>query len=223
MNDVANSTFAGLVEGALVAHGIRCTRKAGVVRLADHGLVFETTEKPVPRSAGTSLIQVDVEVKSPKLGRRAIHEAIAGIGPSREGALQNALQKFLLGSFHVFLTALADHECRDNPALWLDRPGKKGPWRLCDAPLLVQGGDPMKTNYSGFAEALKALFSEEAKAGVHWVSVFVSAIDGKSAGLDVRLDNEPWPKAQKLAKKWDWPYPEGYYALRHFFIALPAK
>jgi hypothetical protein len=221
MNDVASNGFAGLIEQALVAHGIAVKRQGGVIRLAEHGLVFDCEEKSVPRSAGTSLMQVDIHVRSPRLGRKAVLESIAGIGPSREGALQNALQKFLLGSFHVFLTALADHHCPDNPALWIERKGKKVTWRLCDAPLLVQGGDPMKTNYAGFGEQLMQLYTDKAKSGPHWVSVFVSAIDGKSAGIDVRYDNETWSEAQKLAKKWDWQYPEDYYALRHFFIALP--
>ncbi len=211
-----------MVETALLDLGIQTWNKEGVIRLPQHNLEFEFVVRPGPEAPNTVLLQVDFEARSPTLDGRAIRESLAGFGSTHEEALKDAFRKFLLGSFHVYLAALTGFAGKGTQAEWIAWDGAKTRWKICVAPVLVHGGEPENSTFAGFVDLLLELFASTADSGPHWVSVFVSALDGQAAGVDVRLDNESWPDGNKLAGKWDWHFPDGYFSLRHFFLALPA-
>ena len=210
-----------LLTEALEAHGIACRAEAGVVRLANSELVLAPRVFDGPANESSKLVQLDLLAYSSRIAPRFVVESIAGFGSDRSAAENNAFGKFLLGSFHVLLTALADHSCDANPAEWLRWQGVTDYWRVCDGPLLTQGPQVATDLYSAFMEQLRELFVSTVSSQPHWVRVYVGSFDRKIAGLDVLLDNELWPEATALARQWDWRCPEEYRSLRHFFMAFP--
>jgi hypothetical protein len=211
-----------LLQFALEAHAVPSAIDGGCVRLTGGAdLTLEPRVVDGPPNAHSKLVQLDVVAHSPRIAPRCIVESMAGVGADRPAAERDAFGKFLLGSFHVLLTALADHSCESNPAEWLNWQSDRAAWRICDGPLLVHGPGSKSTSYPEFIQELEALFVRSVPPGTHWVRVFLGSFDRKIAGLDVLLDNEPWPEGAALLSRWDWAFPEEYRSLRHFFVAVP--
>src|SRR5688572_4281308 len=120
---------------------------------------------------------------------------MAGIGSDQADAERDAFGKFLLGPFHVLLTALADHTCESQQSQWLLWHENSGDWRVGDGPLIVHGTGTTSTAYPQFFKELEKLFLSSASRDVHWVRIFVGSFDGKQTGADALFDNEPWPEA----------------------------
>jgi hypothetical protein len=215
-------TALEMLHFALDSHGIDSYVENGCVLLAgDSGLILEPRVFEGPPNDNAQLIQLDIAAHTPRIAPRVIVDSMAGTGTDRAAAERDAFGKFLLGSFHVLLTALADHSCESNPAQWLKWSRGHETWRVCEGPLLVHATGSKSTTYPGFFQQLEALFLASVPHDAHWVSVFLASFGGKLAGADVLLDNEPWAEATALVNQWDWKFPDEYRSLRHFFVALP--
>jgi hypothetical protein len=211
-----------LLHFALEAHGIASTIDGRVVRLAGGSdLAFEPRVFDGPPNERAKIIQLDIVARSPRIEPRCIVESMAGIGSDQADAERHAFGKFLQGPFHVLLTALADHTCESKQSEWLLWHGSGGDWRICEGALLVHGSGDTSTTYPQFFKELEKLFLSSASRDVHWVRIFVGSFDGKQAGADALLDNEPWPEAMALLNRWEWDFPQEYRSLRHFFVAVP--
>jgi hypothetical protein len=55
----------------------------------------------------------------------------------------------------------------------------------------------------------------------HWLRVFYSQYNHQMAGVEVLLDNEPWPEAQDRIAKLPWPSLAQYYSARLFLTLVP--
>ena len=214
-------TVVDLIHTALEAHDVSSTIQDDVVRLTGSDLEFEPRVFDGPPNEHSEIVQLDIVARSRRIAPHYVVESMAGVGSDRSSAERDAFGRFLLGSFHVLLTVLADHSCPSNPAEWLTLEEGGASWRVCDGPLLVQGPDLDSTTYPDFLKQLEELFLSSVSAGPHWVRVFVGSFQGKVSGLEVLLDNEPWAEAVALVNQWDWRCPEEYRSLRHFFMALP--
>jgi hypothetical protein len=219
----ADMRVVELLQFALTEHGIASVIDGDVVRL-DGGsdLSFEPRVFDGPSDERSKVIQLDIVVRSPRIAPRCIVESLAGIGSDQVTAERDAFVKFLSGPFHVLLTALADHTCESNPAEWLRWQKDGATWRICDGSLLIHGSEATSTAYPDFIRQLENLLLTSMSHDVHWVRIFVGSFDGKQAGAEALLDNEPWPEALALLNSWPWDFPQEYRSLRHFFIAMPA-
>jgi len=213
-------TAVDLVHSALEAHGVRSRIEGGQVLLLDAPLAFEPLVSDGPPNE-KKIVQLDLIMQSPRVAPRFIVESMAGVGLDQSAAERDAFLKFLLGAFHVLLTALADHSCSSNPAEWLHWTSSRGTWRVCDGPVLKHGAGEIPSTYVEFMKRLEALFAELSRDEPHWVSVFIGSLNESVTGLNVILDNERWSAAENLARQLDWHCPGGYRSLRHFFIAFP--
>jgi hypothetical protein len=174
-----------------------------------------------PAQTDGVLLQLNVKTGAPLLGGRVIQQSFAGLGDDRESAEKNAFGKFLLTSFHVVLSGLASHSCEQDGTEWSVWSGGELQWRICDSPLIVQGGDPTTVGYSSFRDRLQALFVKQASREIHWCETFFASLNGSLVGTDIRLDNEPWPAAHEEMEAWHVAPAEGYRLCRHFFLAIP--
>lgn len=211
-----------LVQFTLEAHDIPSAIDGDIVRLTDGSdLSFEPRVFDGPPNERAKIIQLDMVVGSPRIPHRYIVESMAGIGDDQAEAEREAFGKFLVGPFHVLLTALADHACESNPAEWLTWKNSSGSWRICDGPLVFNNTAATKTSYPEFIKQLEDLFLASVSRDVHWVRVFLASSRGQQTGGEVLLDNQPWPEAVALLTRQQWDFPQEYRSLRHFFIALP--
>jgi len=204
------------------AHGLRGSIEAGRVAVESPSpLVFVLDVQDRPTRSDTTMIQLNIATCS-AIANKAVWHAFSGIGEDRPAAAREAFGKFIMGPFHTLLSAFGNHRCPSDGTEWSALRAQHGAWRVCDAPLLVQGGDPTEVGYAQFFAQLRDLFTSGVAPGVHWCEVFFASVDGKSVAAEVHLDNELWPEASRALAHWHRPRQVGYRSARHFFVALPA-
>jgi Family of unknown function (DUF6348) len=206
----------------LEAHGIPCELHDNRLHATATSLVLEPRVFDGPPTKTSVMVQFDVIAYANIIGSRYINESFAGIGATREEAEKNAFSKFLLGTLHVLLTALIDHDCKGNPAEHLAWGNGEKAWSVCDGPLLTVGPWSDNDTYKSFYAELENLFLRTISRDTHWLRVFVSSFDDQQAPIEVLLDNEPWPEATELAKEFNWKLSKQYCSVRHFFVAIPS-
>jgi hypothetical protein len=206
---------------ALEAHSIEYTLRDDGVELPESGVSFAADTQDGPAQTDSVLLQLNVTTRAPLLGGRMIQQSFAGLGDDRESAEREAFGKFLLTSFHVILSGLASHACEQDGTEWSLWGEDDSHWRVCDSPLIMQGGDPNAVGYSSFLDHLQALFIRQVSREIHWCDTFFCSINGRLAGTDLCLDNEPWQAAQEVLVAWHVAPLQGYRSGRHFFLAIP--
>jgi hypothetical protein len=215
-----NSTEA-LIE-LVKAHGLPCCVENGRVAVdSPSPLAFVLQVQDCPKRLATTMIQLNVATCS-AISAKLVWHAFAGIGDDRAGAARDAFGKFVMGPFHTLLSAFGNHSCPSDGTEWSELRSQQGTWRVCDSPLLMQGGDPAEVEYAEFFSQLRDLFVASVAPDVHWFEVFFGSLDGEPLSADVHLDNERWPEASRALAHWHRPPPKGFRTGRHFFVALPA-
>jgi len=207
------------LEAAFGARGVDCERGASSLALAD-GLTVE----PRAVAHGDNQVQVDFAITSPRLAGIPLLDSYAGVGATADEAADNALDKFMQGSFDVVIEALTAQGGASDEVDWEDWRGATQAWRVCAGPLLgvaTRSG----AHIEGFAEflpRLEELFTRDFPAGPHWLRVFVGAVDGQHHVSEVLVDGALWAAGQAALEAHGWGYPEGYASLRLLVIALPS-
>jgi hypothetical protein len=204
------------------AHGLRASVEDGRVSVdSPSPLVFAWEVHEAPQRPDKTMVQLNIATHSP-ISAKPVWHAFAGIAGDRPAAEREAFGKFVMGPFHTLLSAFGNHSCPADGTEWSDMRSQYVAWRVCDSPLLVQGGDPVEVGYAEFFKQLRERFISGAAPGVHWCEVFFASLDGQPLAADVHLDNERWPEASQALAHWHRPLPIGYRSARHFFVALPA-
>jgi hypothetical protein len=215
--------FRDVMSSALEAHSIAYVVRNDAVELPDSSVSFSAKVQNGPAQTNGVLLQLDVTTSAPLLGGRVIQQSFAGLGDDRKSAEHNAFGKFLLTSFHVILSGLASHSCEQDGTEWSVWGSGDAQWRVCDSPLIMQGGDPTTVGYPAYVKRLEALFVRQASQGLHWCETFFCSLNGSLVGTDIRLDNVTWQAALEALEAWHIAPPEGYRSGRHFFLAMPIQ
>ena len=161
-NPALSATALQFLNHALNAHGIPSVIQDGATRIIAAPLAFVTQVFDVPTqtpaAALGALVQLDVRAESAHTAPRFIVESFAGAADSPAAALQDAIQKFLSGTFHVLVTALAGHHCESEQTEWLDWPRADAGWRVCAGGFMVHGDAATDSSYPEFFHELETLF-----------------------------------------------------------------
>jgi hypothetical protein len=218
-----SALFRDVLSSALEAHSIEYVIRDAAVELPDSSVTFSAEVRDGPPQTDSILLQLNVTIGAALLGGRVIRQSFAGLGDDRESAEKNASGKFLLSSFHVILSGLASHSCEQDGTEWSVWGSGDSQWRVCDSPLIVQGGDPTSIGYLSFRDRLQALFVERATRGIHWCETFFCSLNGSLSAAEVSLDNQPWQAASEALAAWHVAPAAGYRSGRHFFLAIPIQ
>jgi hypothetical protein len=208
------------LQSSFAHRGIDCARRANRVE-AGHGLTIEPRVFAREDVRGTAQVQVDFAIESPLLAGVPLLDSFAGVGNTPDEAQRNAAGKFLQGSFHVIVAALAGGT--DDQVEWEDWSAAGLTWKACTGPVLMVASRE-GARIEGVAEflpRLNASFSATLAPGPHWLRVFLGAVDGKHMGSEVLSDGAVWAAGQKMLDEHAWVYPPGYASFRHLLIALP--
>ncbi|MDR3159704.1 MAG: DUF6348 family protein [Zoogloeaceae bacterium] len=212
-----------LLEETFRAHGVEAARADGSF-FAPNGLRLTPLARETISAQNDHIITLEILVESPLLNGKFISECFAGIAKTREEAIRQAYEKFLLGAFHVFLESLTDRDCAEpqtKAERWI---GQSGSWNVFSGPLLITqraGKSRLTPVYSLALPELRRKFEQTQLANPHWVRVFVAACNGGIQAVEVLLDNESWPEGFEIVSRQDWRPGSEYQSLRHFFLALP--
>ena len=210
------------LQASFTGHGIAASRSDGAIRAPD-GLTLEPRVVQRGTVQGTTQVQVDFAIASPRMNGIPFLDSFAGVGDSVQSAEKNALAKFLQGSFHVVAEALTGHRSESRRVEWEDWPGAGHAWRVCTGPVLLlntREGERIE-GFAEFFPLLSDLFTEQMKAGPHSMRLFLGSLGGQHTGSEVLVDGEVWAAGQHLLDAHAWVYPAGYASFRHLLIALP--
>jgi len=147
---------------------------------------------------------------------REIRESFAGLGGTILDALKNALQKFTDATLHVLIATIGGGE-RDGH---VDRASWRN-FEMCSGPLLRQWSDEPPLDFAALADAVRSALPA-LSVDLHWFSLFVAVDKGKPIAIEAQLDNASCAPVKELLVGWAWPHADKAYALRHFFMLVPA-
>jgi hypothetical protein len=211
---------------ALQAHDLPFERQAdGQLVLNNGGLRFSAGVFERNRHADRVLVALEIHASAPVLGTGIIVECFAGLGPDLDAAIGNAFGKFLAGSFHVIVEALAPHTCDSDTVEIQVWAGEGRQWSVYSGALLSQySSKPMFVpDYPALLRKLKARFEESADTGPHWIRVFIAGFQSKLQAGEVLLDNEHWEGGERDLQDLDWETVDEYQTLRHFMLMIPRE
>lgn len=213
-----------MLASALDAHKVRFRRDGSTLVLQDAPMSFRGDVQKHTTHPNSVVMQVAFATEAPALDGRTVWNVFAGVGADELAATQNGFTKFLLGPFHVLLSALGDHVCEQGSEEWREFSGADGSkWRICDSPLITQGfDDPAAVPFGSVQSELDRAFVALSLTGVHWVEAFFAFLNGERNALDVQIDGSPWPEGNRIVERWEFQPSGGYQSGRYFFVALSA-
>ncbi len=197
-------------------HGIDCGR---------HGeWVTPNGTLPALRGFWTPLEhagRLDVEVRvEPEV---TIVESFAGMAANEaQSHLDDALRNFIINSFHVLLSALWNHDDREQVttetwqvgdtsfAAFIGNIGTRG--------TVGQASPPLPTTL--FPALEHAIRSEALPGRLHWFRFYFGAVKDQPI-FEALRDNEPWDAGADALKSVDWPATEAFYSARLFLMLRP--
>lgn len=212
----------GAMQAVFTAMKVPFTVKGTEIDLGE-GAALEARVFPRRVTAQVVELQLDVRLKGPILGDRALIESFAGAGPNLNAAVDGAIAKFASASLPILLGAVLVREGGwDQQCEWQTWETPKGTWHACVGPLLQQNAVQMKPIAVGqFLERLKERWlAQPQQPKLHWVR-FYYAHRGGPIGGEVLVDNQPWPDMLAELMKWPWPESAEFYAVRLFFVLIP--
>jgi hypothetical protein len=216
--------LTAMLASALDAHSVRFRREGGALVLQDAPMSFRGEVQKHTTHPNSVVMQVAFATEAAALDGRVIWNVFAGVGANEDDAIRNAFMKFLLGPFHVLLSALGNHVCAQGSEQWRELSGANGSkWRVCDSPLITQGFEnPAAVPFDIVQAQLDRAFADQSLMGVHWVEAFFAFLDGERNALDVQLDGDPWPEGNRIVERWEFQASGRYQSGRYFFVALSA-
>jgi len=195
-----------------------------------HGLPFDVEgEWVVPNGAlpavraswyprtGSGVLEVDVLLED----RSIINECFAGIGEG-EVAIGDALNNFMINSFHVLLSAFWGKDDAEQVTT--------EDWTVSGKPFTAYIGNFGTRGAPGikpvvppelFLTIQRTIERESLAASCHWVRHFFCDVKGERT-FEALLDNEPWQAGLDALRAIPWVEASGYYSVRNFLVLRPA-
>lgn len=172
-------------------------------------------------SAKRANLQLDVRVRSPRLGERRIMESTGGYEASARAAVKDAFHKFLRGSLHPLLHVFHPGVCQHDDE-WQQMGVGERSFRVAMGNALFSFHERQQELDFGplIDEVEEALFSEPPSREIHWVRLFAFRAP-KLTVNEALLDDEPCPRLEVALSSWPLePEPKGA-SVRLFFVLVP--
>ncbi|MCB9882187.1 MAG: hypothetical protein H6834_10375 [Planctomycetes bacterium] len=212
---MTDATRLDFLEELFGSHGLR-------TRVENDWILPERSEAPLrtlwfPSESGRGG-QLDVHVA---LGdERTIVESFGGVGAGEAGE-RDALQNFMINSFHVLMSALWSRGVEEQ--VQAER------WTIGEVEFRVLIGNLGVRSAGEVALDLPKELFETVEAAirretfdecVHWVRTFTGVFDERCI-FEALVDNEEWPAGCDALASLTWPRPGVFYSVRNFLMLVP--
>jgi hypothetical protein len=200
-------------------HGISVVRTEQGILIPESDLVLSAAIIRIQNHPTTTVVQLDVRAKSPRLGDRLLIESFAGWASDESDAASHAFGKFLMSSMHVFLATLIDPKFGADQVEWEAWSFKEQTWQVCLGPVIIQGSPSSTLTCGELLDRLKANLLPHFSAEPHWLRYFFQHDGREVTTAEVLLDNMDWPEGRRILETLSWP--EGRYSAREFLLMMP--
>ena len=196
------------------SHGIPCDVEREWV--VPHGVLPAVRASWYP-SAGSGALEVEVLLED----RSIINECFAGIGDG-EVAITDALNNFMINSFHVLLSAFWGRG-EDQQVTTED-------WTVSGKPFKAHIGNFGTRGSQGvepvvppelFPTIRRTIECESLSPSCHWVRHFFCDVKGDRT-FEALLDNNQWTAGLDALRTIGWAKSDGYYSVRNFLVLRPS-
>jgi hypothetical protein len=209
---VVSEIFFQLFKG----HGIDCQQEADWIVFPNRSIRASAVivKEWKPKASYTAQLDFRMELNS---GQRLI-ESCGGLGETRENAIKNAIENFVLNSFHVILAAFFGPQ-GDQVTVEEWRIGSEDR-RVIIGPMGMRGKlpDPSNPPLAWLKEVYEKVRSKALPGGTHWLRVYYGQYDNRAEELEVLLDNDDWAEVRNELATIDWPKGKEFFSLRVFMI-----
>jgi hypothetical protein len=191
--------------------GISLSVKNGALKIM--GLIVKEGQL----NANLYLTQLDIQIKVEGVDE-VIVESFAGFGATQKEAIAEALQNFMLSSFHVITAAfLQENDSNVTVETWKIGDQEK---RVIIGNVTMRGNPPANFSESNWFSQLEEKIKASSKdlTGAHWVRLYCSQVDNAISDREILLDNEPWEELEKEIPNFSWPKGKDFYSARIFMI-----
>ena len=197
------------------AHNVPCTVAGDAVTFAGR---LETATAEIVRELPPrpSVVSLQIDVRFNTATGAVIVESFAGIGATRERAVADAVQNFVLNSFHVLLAAFF---APDDPHV------SRETWRIGTSDCRVtignataRGSVPAEDAGAWFDTFATAIKARRLVPGMHWARLYYAQDGGRTTVCEVLLDNSDWESVQEEMQGFAWTPAAAFYSLRVFLV-----
>lgn len=166
--------------------------------------------------AGEMTVQLDVRFEVAP-GRYLI-ESCAGIGESREEAVEEAFRNFASYSMHVLIKAFLRPEYDEVLQETWTIGGRERPVTIGYAVLRGRPPGEDEEILSWYETLEQRIRSLDLGPESHWVRIYYAQAENETLACEVLLDNLPWPEMQAELAAYAWPPGQGFYSVRQLLI-----
>ena len=146
-----------------------------------------------------------------------ICESFSGLAESREERIKQALSKFALNTFHVFLKVFLKIDCCEQTQEW-QLTNQQVARTVTDGNAAFAGEIPANLPTVWIEQFHQLLATQPLSEGTHWIRLYYAQMEGKRLTLELLLDNDPWLSAIPVADSIPWPTGPGFFSLRQFLV-----
>ena len=195
---------------------------AGVLSelLASHASTLACEARVFPRRLTPAVAQgqIDVLVSAPALGERRIIESFAAYASTLGEARSAAMDRFSRGSLHPLLAALGDARHGADQVEWRPGAASASAWARCSG-----SGRPRRPSTSRRSWTTQAppAGGVAVARGALVPHVRDRRTERSRRARRAARQRRMGPRCGR-GDQWPWPPSEKPYALRHFFVMVPA-
>jgi Family of unknown function (DUF6348) len=145
-----------------------------------------------------------------------IVESLAGIGPDRSTAIEDACEGFQGSCFHALFVTLLDHPCDHvDRETWIIGGQAR---QVTFGWLRTRGAFPFDRWPPVFERIQGHMKSLPLSPGRHWIRYFYCHLPSGAPTVEVLVDNETHEELQARGGGLPWPASDTVYSVRLFFV-----
>lgn len=210
---MTEDNLCDVLAAAVEAHGVLVERAADGLLLGP--LHLPAYARIVRRES--AWVQLDVGLRLPD--GRVLIESCVGLGATAAEQRRDAFAAFSANALHVLLEALCDHTCEEQVERdeWRcgahDYTAFLGPYTF-----RTSGGGPPSLPDDLYDTVQAALQAAPLGRDTHWFRLYYAQAQRQPVVMEVLLDNETWPDAERVLRDVPWALDDRFYSVRLFLV-----
>ena len=211
----AQITATKLIAQLFVNHGVEVAQQGNIIDFIHKNMNMQVNCFLHDHDNQSQSIQLDVVLH---YGIKPIIESFSGLGDDKMAMVENAVQNFIVSTFHILLSVFFSDE--------FDNQVEKERWQIGGRQFEMTIGDfvsrgevPKTLGTAWFDEYQKEVQKLPLSDGVHWLRLYYGQADKQAIAYEALLDNEHCQEIMPLVENFSWQPSENFYSIRVFLVA----
>ena len=169
-----------------------------------------------PSKDGGFVVETEFRIQLPS--GRVIVEFVAGIGDSKDQAINDSLVNFVLTTFHVVYKGFINFDDPHLESTKMTIGGKEREVLLGDI-FLRSNSSEERIDLSGIRPQIEALLEKSnLSSELHWIKIVYAQRDGTPMMVSASTDNAENQSLAEQVTRLDWPSAPVFYMSKQFIV-----